>query len=147
MQAITIYYPWCYLWLMDIKKYETRPRGTRNKLPINLLVHCANKKPDTEAKEIIDKYLGFNFKPDYGHLIGICELANTIKITEDFIHGQPYQELELGIWKPGRIAWQATNKRLFDIPIPAVGKQATPWKLSNELIELVEQNHNNYKAN
>lgn len=68
MKALTIYYPWCYLWLMDIKVYETRSRGVRCNLPTQLIVHCAKRKPDAAAKQLADKYLGADFRQNYGHL-------------------------------------------------------------------------------
>lgn len=135
MKALTIYYPWCYLWLMDIKIYETRSRGVRCNLPTQLIVHCAKKKPDAAAQQLADKYLGADFKPDYGHLIGICTLNDTVKMTPELIQTQSPQEIELGIWKPNRIAWQATDKRLFKVPIPATGKQAAPWTISEDLVK------------
>lgn len=135
MKALTIYYPWCYLWLMDIKIYETRSRGVRCKLPAQLIVHCAKKKPDAAAKRLADKYLSADFKPDYGHLIGICTLNDTVKMTPELIQSQSSQELELGIWKPNRVAWKATDKRLFKIPIAATGKQAAPWTISEDLVK------------
>ena len=134
-----MYYPWCYLWLINIKINETRSRGVRCKLPARLIIHCAKKKPDAAAQKLADKYLGVRFKPSYGYAIGICNLTSTVKMTSEFIQAQSQQEIELGIWQPGRVAWQATNKTLFKVPIPATGKQAAPWKPGEELVSLVEQ--------
>ncbi|MGB3649710.1 MAG: hypothetical protein WBA41_00670, partial [Rivularia sp. (in: cyanobacteria)] len=91
------------------------------------------------AQQLADKYLGADFKPDYGHLIGICTLTETVKMTPKLIQAKSSREIELGIWESGRVAWQATDKRLFKVPIAATGKQAAPWKPSEELIELVKQ--------
>lgn len=143
MKALTIYYPWCYLWLMDIKIYETRPRGIRYCLPTELIVHCAKKKPDATAQQLADKYLGADFKPNYGHLIGTCTLTNTIKIIPEFIKTQSSQELELGIWEPGRVAWQATDKRLYKVPIAATGKQAAPWTVNKDLVKQIKHTNSN----
>lgn len=60
-------------------------------------------------------------------------------MTPELIKSQTQQELELGIWKPGRVAWQANDKKLFNLPIAATGKQAAPWNLNEELIALVKQ--------
>lgn len=139
MKCLTIHYPWCYLWLMDIKVNETRPRGIRCNVPTKLIIHSAKKKPDAAALALADKYLGKDFKPSYGHLIGICTLNKTTKITPELIKSQTKQELELGFWEPGRVAWHATDKKLFNLPIAATGKQAAPWNLSQELIPIVEQ--------
>lgn len=140
MHGLTMYYPWCYLWLMDIKINETRPRGVRCQLPTQLIVHCAAKKPDAAAQKLALKYLGSDFNPMYGHAIGVCTLVNTTKMTDAFIEQQSPQEIELGNWQPSRIAWFATNKIIFDTPIPTIGYQAAPWKASTQLVELVEQN-------
>lgn len=142
MLGLTISYPWCYLWLMDIKINETRPRGIRCQLPTMLIVHCAEKRPDNAAQKLGLKYLGADFKPNYGYAIGICILTNTVKMTYELISTQSPQEIELGIWQPGRVAWQATDKTLFNEPIKTTGYQAAPWKASEQLIELVKQELN-----
>ncbi len=124
---------------MDIKVNETRPRGVRCQLPAQLIIHCATKRPDAAAQKLASKYLGSNFKPMYGHAIGICTLVSTTKMTNTFIEHQSPQEIELGNWQPGRMAWQATNKILFNMPIQTTGYQAAPWKANAQLIEIVKQ--------
>ena len=86
MFGLTMYYPWCYLWLLDIKINETRPRGVQCQLPTQLIIHCAAKKADTVAQKLADKYLGSNFGPNYGHAIGVCTLVSTTKMTVEFIN-------------------------------------------------------------
>lgn len=139
MKGLTMWYPWCYLFIMDIKILETRPRGVRCPLPTQLIIHCSAQEPDSAAQAIANKYLGSDFKPALGHAIGICTLTDTTKMTDEFIKEQSAQEIELGIWEPGRVAWHATNKIMFNAPIKTTGMQAAPWKASNELIKLVEQ--------
>lgn len=97
MKGLTFWYPWSYLFLMDIKKLETRPRGVRCQLPTQLIIHCSEKKPDAEAQALADKYLGKGFKPKLGHAIGICTLTGTTKMTADFIASQTLQEIETAI--------------------------------------------------
>lgn len=143
MKALTMYYPWCYLWLMDIKIYETRSRSVRCNLPTQLIVHCAKRKPDTAAQSLADKYLGADFKPDYGHVIGICTLTDTVEMTPELIQAQSSQELELGIWESGRVAWQATDKSLFKVPIAATGKQAAPWTVNKDLVKQIKHTNSN----
>lgn len=139
MYGLTIYYPWCYLWLMDIKINETRPRGIRCQLPTQIIIHCASKKADSSAQKLADKYLGNDFKPSYGCAIGVCTLTSTTKINAEFINQQSPQEIELGNWQLGRVAWQAINKTLFNIPFHTTGYQAAPWRANEQLIELVKQ--------
>lgn len=144
MHGLTMYYPWCYLWLMDIKKYETRPRSVRCQLPSQLIIHCAAKKPDSTEQKLADKYLGVGFKPAFGHAIGVCTLTSTICMTEAFISQQSPQEIELGFWELGRVAWEATNKTLFNVPIKIRGYQAAPWNATSEITQLV---HNELNIN
>ncbi|BDA76072.1 hypothetical protein CAL7716_102380 (plasmid) [Calothrix sp. PCC 7716] len=124
---------------MDIKKIETRPRGVRCPLPTQLIIHCSSQKPDAATQALADKYLGENFKPKYGHAIGICTLTGTTKMTPDYIASQTAQEIEVGIWEEGRVAWHVTDKIIFNIPIKVPGKQAAPWKPSDNLIQRVNQ--------
>lgn len=87
---------------------------------------------------------GYDYIYPYGVVIATAELVGCHKIvlhggrglsstspgwleTEDGIYIPTHRELLFGDWTPGRYAWEFTNMKLLDQPVPAKGRQGL-WK-------------------
>jgi len=129
MKAISLWQPWATLWVLQIKKFETRswafPSGYG---PV--YIHAAKKKINIwdELGEYflegiftaLDKAgLDHNNLPR-GVIVGRCDRIRSHKIlqyqTDDI-------EDMLGDWSLGRYYWDPENMQAFPKPIPYKGRQ------------------------
>lgn len=149
MKAITLWQPWASLLACGAKKYETRSWTTSYRGAI--AIHAAKKPFDTrpffdrelhifaESLNLPDIY-SFDRIP-YGCTIATAELVGCYRIYDtvdndvhivkcpdtsydfnkvEFIRGK---EIVFGDWSEGRFAWEFSNMKILDSPIPAKGKQ------------------------
>lgn len=150
MKALTIKQPWASLVALGEKRFETRSWQTHYRGPI--AIH-AGKTIDKEAcnvTEIIGALLKHGIKCyndlPTGSVIAIAELVDCHKIRHDYY---PYNEEEMAVtenglvikddeywfgdYTPGRFAWELTNVRFLDKPIPAKG-QLNLWNWTGGII-------------
>ena len=129
MKAISLWQPWASLWVLRIKKDETRSWEFPKWYTGPVAIHAAQKR--IKLDDIDEYYLegilkGLNIAGlEFGELprgkfIGVCD-----SIASDLIIDYQKDELEdmLGDWKPGRYAWKPGNMRPLPEPIPFTGRQ------------------------
>lgn len=131
MKAISLWQPWASLWLSPRKIHETRH------WPIHhrgwLLVHAAKRferdiDPGDPLREILDDEFGGHWAMDLptGALLGVVNVV-ACKRTEDVLPLVPdaaeRDDFECGDYHPGRFAWQRSDYRVFERPIPYRGMQ------------------------
>ena len=123
--------PYPDLLLRGLKIIETRPKGVTSKLPIRLFIHVTQRKMCPAYKALADKYLGSDYKPQHGHIIGVGVLTKILTMDEALMAKQPQREIDLGRWSIGRKAWYLESKERLSIPVPATGCQAAPWSVDD----------------
>ena len=157
MKAITIWQPWASLLACGAKQYETRSWSTSYRGPI--AIHAAKRLFDTDpyfdrelhpfadALNLPDIY-SFDTLPHggiiataelvecwkidkIGHTLGCdkaAHISNNIESKFNIVQGK---ELLFGDWTLGRYAWEFTNMKVLDEPIPAKGHQRRwNWEVS-----------------
>ena len=132
MKTISLWQPWASLWVLQIKKYETRSWPFPHWHTGPVAIHAAKKKVDL-WEDISDHHLdgifmalnkaGLNHDDlPRGALIGVCDCIRSAPILR-------YQkdELEemLGDWtiNSGRYCWTPKNMRALKAPILFRGRQ------------------------
>ena len=147
--VLTVDAPWSDLLLEEIKLWETRPTGTS--YPKRIFIHTSQKKLRGDYKALAQKYLGKNYQPNYGQIIGTGVLTKIVTMTPEFIKKQPRKERRLGLWEPGRKAWKFEQLERI-LPIKATGCQGVPWSieksklnphLRQQILEVWKPNHEN----
>lgn len=153
MKAITIWQPWASLLACGAKQFETRSWAASYRGPIAIHAAQRQPRavmrelPVKTQQEIFDalyKYLdiqsGALVRLKTGAIIAMAELVGCHKITNIGWSGTPGRRIAwvdselsshyptereklFGDWTPGRYAWEITNVKLLDAPIPAKGKQ------------------------
>lgn len=147
IKVITTWQPWASLWACEAKMFETRGWETAYRGPI--AIHAGLKWVgfypqifSQAAHEALSLALpGFKCMHALprGAIIATGDLVNCYPIiapariegmvstgkilTPDgpvSIYGNEYL---FGDWTPGRFAWEVTNRKLLDTPIPVQGKQ------------------------
>lgn len=145
MKAITILQPWASLVATGKKRCETRSWQTRyrgellihaGKSPYSQIEKMIPAKDRKRIREVLDLgKLGWKEKVPAGVLVGMVNLVNCVRITEeirDLIREQEPDEYAFGDFTPGRYAWIMTDPVWFKDPIPAKGKQRL-WEWEGEL--------------
>lgn len=124
--GLTIDAPFSDCLLEEIKVWETRRTGTA--LPKRVFIHTSLVKLKGKNLDLASRYLGENYRPKYGHIIGTGILDSIVTMTKEFIEEQDPSEIKLGIWEIGRKAWKFRQLEKIQ-PIPAIGCQGTPWSI------------------
>jgi len=131
MKAISLWQPWATLWVLQIKKFETRSWPFPVWYTGQVAIHAAQKKmrffsdylPDWQVEGINQALCigGLIYEElPYGAFIGICDGIKSKRIDR---HPETDLELELGDWSHGRHYWVPTNMRALPDPIPYPGRQ------------------------
>lgn len=142
MKAITIHEPYATLIGLEEKRFETRGWRTHYRGPI--AIHAA-KRVDKNAIHRLGNLLPDLFQEinlDYdewpsGAIVATANLVNCYEIYEDafgdfaLMKGKcPHwmipknsKEHLLGYYATGRFAWELTDVKMLDEPIPAKGQQ------------------------
>lgn len=135
VRVLTLWQPWATLCVLGWKNFETRSwstpfRGT-------LLIHAAKRlakreeladiacKSDGQFSGILD--MDFS----YGAIVGAVKLVNVYKMSQNVVFDKfnidistvSISEQAVGIWSPGRFAWELTNSVNFANPISYPGAQ------------------------
>lgn len=129
MKAISLWQPWASLWLSTAKVHETRhwPTPVRG----TIAVHAAKKfvkTADEDLGPILEDEFGGHWSKDLptGALIGTLELIDCTMITSDE-HGVMVaagsDDFMCGDFSGGRFAWRRGTYRVFQTPIPYIGRQ------------------------
>lgn len=126
--TLTVDAPFSDFLIEEIKTWETRRTATF--CPKRVFIHTSQKKLRGSNKKLAREYLGENYQPRYGHIIGTGILFSIVTMTEEFIEKQTPDEIKLGIWNVGRKAWRFKHLERIQ-PIPAIGCQGTPWSIEN----------------
>jgi hypothetical protein len=132
MKAISLWQPWATLWVLQIKKDETRAWPFPHWHYGPVAIHAAKKKINL-WNDIAEHYLDGILKAlnkaglDHddlprGALIGVCD---SIRSAPILTHQQDDLEEMLGDWtiNSGRHSWTPKNMRALKAPIPFIGRQ------------------------
>lgn len=139
MKAISLWQPWATLWVLKIKKYETRhwPFPDWHKGPV--AIHAAKKT--IKLEDMGDYWMegvltalnkaGVDY-PDLpkGAIIGFCKQITSYKIT--WRQGDDLEDM-LGDWSLGRYCWKADNMATLKYPVQFTGRQGL-FNIPDELI-------------
>jgi len=110
-KALTIWQPYAAAIECGLKRFETRGWATKYRGP--LIIHASMRKMDGAARALAEKYEILDAALRTGEFVAICELADCIKMTPEFIAAQTKTELDFGIWTPGRYAWKLEKVRVL----------------------------------
>lgn len=141
MKAITLWQPWASLLAYGVIEYETRSWATKYRGP--MAIHAAASEPKNlfyQMSGIITSILGAGNPMDYprGAVIATANLIACHEMKEDNwgniglwhsnngtckFYAISEQQASLGDWQSGRYAWEFTNMKMLDTPIPAKGGQ------------------------
>lgn len=142
MKTITIWQPWASLLACGAKQYETRSWATNYRGEI--AIHAAAK--DFRTLYTTGYVVNNGILPlellVRGCVIATAKLIGCWKIgrsevlepciyKKDGVYSLTDNELLFGDWTSGRYAWEFTNMKMLDEPIPAKGKQRL-WEWSGE---------------
>jgi hypothetical protein len=168
--ALTLHQPWASLWAHHVKAYETRSWSPHELastfgLPYPLAIHAG--KNDREGREFfeglpylaerhsdisaggrlatwLERYPIWDALP-FGSVVGVHTQTQAIP-TEQLIPRsstpRPGLALEavLGLFDPGRWAWETSDPRVLTRPIPARGRQKLwIWTPPRNLTDLLER--------
>ncbi|HYK72835.1 MAG TPA: ASCH domain-containing protein [Pseudoneobacillus sp.] len=133
MKVLSMIQPWASLFILGESLYETRSWRTNYRGP--LAIHTSKKLDKAVCNHrAIQHLLGkHGYTKDTlptGMIIGVCELINCIRVTENH---QTYAILEdgrivsgndyfIGDFAVGNFAWEVQNRRMLEEFIPAKGK-------------------------
>ena len=144
MKAISLWQPWATLWVLQIKKFETRgwpvPK-TCDGVP--LAIHAAQKRirPADVGEEWYDIATGILLDADcrwenlpYGALVGVCDRIESLPITNIPIADLTTIDDFLGNWESGRHYWIPDNMRKLPSPILFPGHQSV-FNIPDDIID------------
>lgn len=147
-KAITVIQPWATLLVTGKKHIETRTWKTSYRGEI--YIHAGMRDPlfgisamsdEGWSRALISLGLAESFnrfeKFPTGVIIGKTNLVNCLRIdelTQKLIREQNPDEYLFGDFTPGRYAWMMEDPVIFDMPIPASGKQRI-WNWDGEMIK------------
>ena len=148
MKAITIRQPWASLIAIGAKHFETRGWKTNYRGPI--AIHAGKRKEYDSCMMLARQYTQIwrQITPmKFGEIVAIANLSNCYEIHADhsggaalmtgqvpvWFCGKDSDEITFGIFMTGRFAWELTNVKMLDEPIPAKGQQGLwnwncPWE-------------------
>lgn len=133
MKVLSMIQPWATLFILNEAQYETRTWKTnyRGSLAIHTSKKIDNSVCNNEnIQRLLSKH-GFNKENlPKGMIIGVCNLINCLKVTEDaqgcavledgrIVSGNDYF---LGDFRVGNYVWEVSNKEMLINFIPAKGK-------------------------
>jgi hypothetical protein len=126
MKALSLWQPWASLWAVGRKKYETRHWATSYRGP--LVIHAAQKlciDIDEGLVEICCDEFGGHWARELprGALLATCRLINCIS-THALTMAVTDEEFAQGDFTPGRYAWEISELKLLERPIPFRGHQS-----------------------
>lgn len=146
MKAITVWQPYASLLVMGLKEFETR--GWETKYRGSLLITAA-KRYDNARKDDIDRVVtilrehGMDSQAEQlfelcgrsvGCAVGVVDLSD----CRQMMNGGSDLENAVGYFGEGRFGWKCDDPRMFESPLPVVGKQGL-WVPSQELIDASNQ--------
>jgi hypothetical protein len=151
MKIITLWQPWATLIALDRKRYETRSWYTTYRGP--LAIHAAKRKVrELELMAICHASNGLidfeelsRIEYPLGAVVAFSDLSRCLRMMQSFPEGYPtsmriilgsqtVEERAVGLWEPGRYAWEMKNVCPLPIPIPCKGQQG----LRDAPIEMVQ---------
>lgn len=151
MKAITLHQPWATLIATGHKQIETRSWPTNHRG--DLAIHAAASIPAYAVQAVFDSAAirrALGYIPSYGShdeirdflksklplgaIVATCDLescpvmdAYRIRRVRD-LRGD---EIEFGLYAPGRYAWMLENVTILETPVPAKGFQGL-WNWTPE---------------
>ncbi len=150
MKAITIHQPWASLIAIGAKRFETRGWKTNYRGPI--AIHASKKDPHDMMQSLDHDVQRAIYKEFYdrlgigsgalkrmptGSIVAFADLSNCLKSVDTWTDGYELEgrrliyspEYDFGDFTPGRFAWELTDVKVLDEPIPAKGQQGLwNWK-------------------
>ncbi|WP_430216344.1 2-oxoglutarate dehydrogenase E1 [Paenibacillus humicus] len=150
MKAITIIQPWATFLALEEKRFETRSWATRHRGPI--AIHAGKKVDKRICREepfrsILAKHGYTADNLPTGAVIALANLQSCYAVTRPFgetgdvwleaegklviwnvprlvaLAAQEGHEYVFGDYRDGRYAWEMTDVRLLEKPMPAKGMQ------------------------
>ncbi len=120
-KALTLWQPYAAAIACGLKQYETRSWATKYRGP--LLIHASMRQLDRAGRELVEKYNILAPARQTGEFVAICDLADCIEMTSEFIAEQSETEQDFGIWTVGRYAWKLENIRPLTDGVKSRGYQ------------------------
>lgn len=129
--ALSLWQPWASLWMLGIKRFETRhwpaPPGLIGQ---PLAVHAAQKLV-TDHDGLLLGVLARRLGPDWrqvprGALLGVVTLSDCLHTEAVQARGLVTlggEEALMGNFAGGRYAWDARERRALEVPVPFRGRQ------------------------
>lgn len=157
LKALTLWQPWASLIAMGLKQYETRdwpPPATS--IGGLLAIHAAARPIDESGERVWLDALSLAYQEGkltdkstvpllhqlpLGKVVAIAKLEGCHRMK----HGGPVEsfstricdkselELMVGLWQPGRWAWELSNVRPLLEPVQHIGRQRV-WTISDHAI-------------
>ena len=127
MPVISLWQPFASLCFTDDKDHETRGWAFPERLlGQRILIHAAKRLDMPKRESILCQICATQFGGNFANTLPRGAILGSV-ILEVCLQpsgGAPsYAEFFTGDWTKGRFAWKLAEKRLFDEPIPAVGRQ------------------------
>ncbi|WP_164670942.1 ASCH domain-containing protein [Virgibacillus doumboii] len=146
MKVISIMQPWATLIALGEKVFETRSWKTNYRGEI--AIHASKKIDRAACKtspivETLNKHeIVLLSDLPTGEILAIAELEECHKVIRDNNHSAivgnrwvvSHNEYQFGDFSAGRFAWELTNVRALENPIPAKG-QLGIWNYNKKLEE------------
>jgi hypothetical protein len=124
IKGLTLHQPWASAIALGLKRYETRSWRTSYRGP--LAIHASLAGMDLDANLLAARY-GLRGAPR-GAIVAVVELFECFPIV-----GIPMSqtEVDFGVFRPGRYAWELTNIRPLREPYPILGHQGL-WNVPDD---------------
>lgn len=164
IRILSLWQPWASLVAMNLKQFETRPRGTKYRGKI--AIHACKTQPNcvnAELERIYDASGGSQQFKDaieaitlplpQGCILAIADLTQCSEMTNFPGLNPPWREISLnkvcsrlsnlelavGDWRPGRYAWKLENIRPIANPIYYRGKQGLTIIREPMVVQQIEE--------
>lgn len=138
--CITIHQPWAGAIVGGLKIHETRGWGTKYRGRLAIHASKAEFLPDHGIWPYIDgkpfHLRDHGLAPYRGAIVGFVDVVAVHPITQSYKDLQTAQEIALGDWRPGRMAWKLENPVSLKLPYPIGGKQGL-WRIDADLAERI----------
>ena len=129
MKALSLLQPWATLVATEEKRIETRSWATEYRGPIVIHASKGFKRSQMELcwqepfRTALLKHgiLMSLYNMPLGAVIATCNIADCVKITDEYGPTLSMNEQIFGDYTPGRYAWPLSDIKKLDSPIKAKG--------------------------
>lgn len=141
LPTLSLWQPWASLIALRLKQYETRSWPAPPIYVGHLLAIHAAKRWTRAEERFLDQLRQqvipsvarqLPLYPPLGAVVCVCRLVECI--PTDRAVGLSWLEQTVGNWSPGRYGWKLEVVKVFEQPIPLVGRQGIfRWQLPEDV--------------